>query len=360
MLGSKPPQGRFYCHFLLGLLLAGRIGQNAVLAQTWCGKNYMRNQSVVPPDSNSETAILVDAHVTSMELQGSQPFIPPPPDENGRTDLSVTVSVDGQVLTSGAVPLESTRYELPLLLSKLQPRREAYTLQCSASLKDGQTFNATGKLTYLPEPSTVQIASASKMDLRTGAILAKGPNGEGEFQPIFPIGFYTQFDNYLTNLTVLSELKEQGFNVVHPIPPFSNLTALDAVLDEMERVGLYLMYDMRWTYMNNSRVTEEVNRIKTRPNLLLWYTADEPDGTSDPRNATVRSYHLINSLDGGDSTGGAGYHPVSLVLNCQDYEFSAYANGTDIVMQDVYHIGNNVTFSSEWGTECTPDYGDCG
>jgi hypothetical protein len=145
-----------------------------------------------------------------MELQGSQPFIPPPPDENGRTDLSVTVSVDGQVLTSGSVPLESTRYELPLLLSKLQPRREAYTLECSASLRDGQTFNATGKLTYLPDPSTAQIASASKMDLRTGAILAKGPNGEGEFAPIFPIGFYTQFDNYLTNLTVLSELKEQG------------------------------------------------------------------------------------------------------------------------------------------------------
>ncbi|KAJ2929456.1 hypothetical protein H1R20_g7639, partial [Candolleomyces eurysporus] len=295
-----------------------------------------------------------------MELQDSQPFIPPPPDENGRTDLSVTVSIDGQVLASGSVPLESTRYELPLLLSKLQPRREAYTLECSASLEDGQTFNATGKLTYLPEPSTVQIASASKMDLRTGAILAKGPNGEGEFQPIFPIGFYTQFDGYLTNLTVLSELKEQGFNVVHPIPPFSNLTALDAVLDEMERVGLYLMYDMRWTYMNDSRVTEEVNRIKTRPNLLLWYTANDPDSTSDPLNATVRSYHLINSLDGGDSTGGSGYHPISLVLGCQDYEFSAYANGTDIVMQNVYNIGNNVTFSSEWDTECTPNFGACG
>lgn len=23
-------------------------------------------------------------------------------------------------------------------------------------------------------------------------------------------------------------------------------------------------------------------------------------------------------------------------------------------------IGNNVTFSSQWGTVCTPDYGDCG
>jgi hypothetical protein len=32
---------------------------------------------------------------------------------------------------------------------------------------------------------------------------------------------------------------------IHPIPSFDNLTALDDVLDEMERVGMYLMYDMR-------------------------------------------------------------------------------------------------------------------
>lgn len=128
----------------------------------------------------------------------------------------------------------------------------------------------------------------------------------------------------------------------------------------MERLGLWLMYDMRWTYQSTSNVTAEVNHIKNRTNLLLWYTADEPDGTSDPLDATSKSQRLINSLDGGDDSGGSGYHPVSLVLNCQDYQFTAYASGADIVMQDAYPIGNNVTFSEPWGTECTPDYGDCG
>jgi hypothetical protein len=80
--------------------------------------------------------------------------------------------------------------------------------------------------------------------------------------------------------------------------------------------------------MNATSVTEQVNRIKSRPKLLLWYTADKPDGTSDPLNATTTAYDLICSLD--------GYHPVSLVLNCQDYQFTAYAAGTDIVMQDTY------------------------
>lgn len=74
--------------------------------------------------------------------------------------------------------------------------------------------------------------------------------------------------------------------------------------------------------MNTSAVTTQVNRIKSRPNLLVWYTADEPDGSSDPLTATSTASNLITSLDGGDGKGGAGYHPVSLVLNCQNHYFT--------------------------------------
>ena len=109
---------------------------------------------------------------------------------------------------------------------------------------------------------------------------------------------------------------------------------------------------LRSTYMNLTSVTEQVNMIKNFKNLLVWYTGDEPDGTSDPLNATKVTYDLINDLD--------GYHPVSLVLNCQDYFFTEYIQGTDVVMQDAYPIAINATFSVEWGTPCTPDFGDCG
>lgn len=104
--------------------------------------------------------------------------------------------------------------------------------------------------------------------------------------------------------------------------------------------------------MNDTSVTEQVNMVKNSPALLLWYTGDEPDGTSDPLNATTHAYDLIYELD--------GYHPVSLCLNCYDYYWTNYTAGSDIVMQDTYMISNNVTFSSQWDTPCTPDYGDCG
>jgi len=115
---------------------------------------------------------------------------------------------------------------------------------------------------------------------------------------------------------------------------------------------LWLIYDMRNTYQNATSVTEQVNHIKSRPNLLLWYTADEPDGTSDPLNATTLTQDLINTLD--------SYHPVSLVLNCENYFWSEYSNGADVLSQDTYMIGNNVTFSNQWDTPCTVDFGDCG
>jgi len=112
--------------------------------------------------------------------------------------------------------------------------------------------------------------------------------------------------------------------------------------------------------MNDTSVTSQVNLLKQRPNLLLWYTADEPDGTSDALTATSHSKNLINSLDGGDGKGGAGYHPVSLVLNCENYFFTEYSEGADILLQDTYTVGNNLSFSTVWGTVCSEDYGDCG
>lgn len=130
------------------------------------------------------------------------------------------------------------------------------------------------------------------------------------------------------------------------------MTLLEEVVDRMQQVGLYLVYSVRGSYKNVTSVTEQVAAFKDRPNLLIWYTADEPDGSDDPRNATKVTYDLIYSLD--------GYHPVSLVLNCEDYYWPEYTAGSDIAMLDVYMVGNNVSFSTMWGTVCTPDYGDCG
>lgn len=78
---------------------------------------------------------------------------------------------------------------------------------------------------------------------------------------------------------------------------------------------------------------------------------DRPDGWQKPFNAPADALALIHELD--------PYHPVAITLNCQDYYFGPYSLGADILMEDVYPIGINSTFS-KWNTTCNATLGDCG
>ncbi|KAJ7253030.1 hypothetical protein B0H12DRAFT_1117142 [Mycena haematopus] len=350
-------------------------------AQTWCNKNYYPGQPVVRPggrfplpelsptsllvfrcapiitpyleEEDHHAGLVIEAFVTDMRYNGAAPITRAAEPTAGET-LEVSISIDGSILSQSSVRLNSTS-ELHFPLANLsQPRKQPFSIDCTASYAshlspEPQTFSATTTLSYLPRPP---LGSATKRDSRTGALLVRPP-GSSSYEAVFPIGFYTSFDSYLdSDLSILDELKAQGFTIVHPVPTFGNLTALERVLDRMEELGLYLVYDMRHTYKDRAALTAEVNMIKHRSNLLLWYTADEPDGTSEPRDAPRDAYDAIYELD--------GYHPVSLALNCADYEFAGYTSSADIVMPDTYTIGNDPTWSAKYNTQCTEDFGCCG
>ncbi|KAI0031806.1 hypothetical protein K488DRAFT_51309 [Vararia minispora EC-137] len=262
--------------------------------------------------------------------------------------LDVTVSVNGTQLASGSVALNGSA-SLPASLSGLAPRPEPYNLTCTGTL-GSQTFSGSANMSYLPSPPS-NIGSVTKRDLRNGGLLAKKIGGDYEY--VLPVGFYTQWGGYLEdNDTTVQALAEQGHVQVHPIPPFENRTALNSTLAKMEEQNLWLMYDMRFTYMNLTTIHSEVTPLTPLSNLLLYYTADEPDGTSDPPSSAAAAYTVLRTLD--------PYHPASLVLNCADYHWADYASSADILLQDVYNLGNNLTFSSVWHTPCTPDQGVCG
>ncbi|KAI0063004.1 hypothetical protein BV25DRAFT_1915735 [Artomyces pyxidatus] len=364
---------------LVGLLSLGLLP--IVSAQTWCGKVYMANETVVPPGGQfpvpvtstspllalrcnpvlrpflpddlatpASNGVIVDALVRYSHIAGAQPLALPSAHE---PLLHVSIALDGRPLASGTVPLNGS-VVIPFALAALEARLEPYNLTCTATLpSSAEKFSSVPTtLTYLPTPPP-SIGSVTKLDLRSGALLAKAVHQPGPYEAVFPLGFYTNFGGYLEgNDTVVEVLKSQGINVIHPIPTFDNLTAFNLMVDKMEQLGIWLMYDMRWTYMNATAVTEEVTPLRNRTNLLLYYTGDEPDGSEDPMTAPARASALLNELD--------PYRPSSLVLNCYDYYFSEYAAGTPIVMQDTYPIGINATYSVEWNTPCTDIKGDCG
>ena len=153
-------------------------------------------------------AILIDAPVVFQQISNAAPISIPSLNTPGL--LSVSVSVDGNVLTSGTVPLNATKHALSFSLPSLKPRVEAYIITCSATFSS-QRYQATGSLTYLPDPPP-SIGSVTKMDLRTGAMLAKPADGKGgSYAPVFPIGFYTAFDgNASQDLNISAKQKAQG------------------------------------------------------------------------------------------------------------------------------------------------------
>ena len=161
----------------------------------------------------SDIAILVDTPITFSHIANAAPI------GLSRDSLSsqlqsvvVSVTVDGKKLTSGIVPLNATKHALPFSLSALTPRTEAYDISCTATFAS-EKFSATGSLSFLPDPPST-IGSVTKMDLRTGALLARPANGKGgPFAPVFPIGFYTGFGNYLVDdFTIPATLASQGYD----------------------------------------------------------------------------------------------------------------------------------------------------
>jgi hypothetical protein len=49
-------------------------------------------------------------------------------------------------------------------------------------------------------------------------------------------------------------------------------------VDTAASLGLYIQYDMRNSFLNLSSVEYQVDYLRGKPNILSWYTGDEPDG----------------------------------------------------------------------------------
>jgi len=86
--------------------------------------------------------------------------------------------------------------------------------------------------------------------------------------------------------------KDVGYNIIHIVPietlsdtsfSFDNLTKF---IDRSEGLGLWFMYDTRWSYQNFTLIAEQVAFINSRKSDLLYYTANGPEGQTELLNAT--------------------------------------------------------------------------
>lgn len=263
---------------------------------------------------------------------------------NNKTDL----------VSSAVIPVNTTSNEVSFSLAHISAQFDPYDIILRAVSPDGnKSYTARTQVYRLP--NRTDSGSVVRLDSLYGGLLVK--NEQTEWQSILPYSFYVSWGGWLENsIDNVQYFKDQGYNIVHIVPgggqtPF-NFTELNLFLDKCDEIGLWLMYDMRWTYQNATAVEEQVNMLKSRKSMLLWYTGDEPDGNSDPLNATSIAYNQIKLLD--------PWHPVSLCLNCYNFYYKEYSSGADIILEDVYPIAVNTSYSEVYGTVCNTTYGCCG
>lgn len=354
----------------------------------WCGKAYMATDAAFDPGGRlsapttstvpllnlrvrprmsfyvvgeAQGSVIVDAAISTMH---GQPLFASSL-AGTSTNQSLVVDIfdagSGAVLVSKArVAVNTTGNEFTFSLSDLMMAAAATptTIDLVATTVDGsQTFKANTTLLYLP-PNPDVGASSIKVDALTSGLLVPSGTASNTWVPFYPYSFYTQWDPYLDSppFSNLTEFAQRGYNVIHVVPGGDptgfDFNIFNQFLDKLDEMGLWLMYDMRNTYQNLSSVSYQVSQLKSRKSLLLYYTADEPDGNTDPLNATSNAYSTITGLD--------PYHPVSLVLNCYNFYYEQYTSGADIILEDAYPLATNLTYSTVWNTTCNDTYGDCG
>lgn len=277
--------------------------------------------------------------------------------DDAKFRFSVVRADTGASLLEGAeIAVNSSSNELPISLSSLPARMEAYELIIKTTTSHcSQIISVKTQIYKLPKRTDG--GSITKLDnLYGGLLIQETLLNASTWKPIFPYSFYTDWGNYLIDVNNLTQFAALGYNIIHPTPgggpvPFE-LDKFEIFLDTIDSLGLWLMYDMRWTFKNLTLVESQIKALKARKSILLWYTGDEPDGQADPLNSTVLAYELIKKMD--------PYHPTSLVLNCDNFYYEEYAAGADIILTDPYPIAQNATFSTLWGTPCNSTYGDCG
>ncbi|KAJ5140006.1 hypothetical protein N7448_003414 [Penicillium atrosanguineum] len=279
-------------------------------------------------------------------------------DHNSQS-LDIELSIgEAKLHLTHSVFVNTSSNELEFPLHGLAPRFEPYRVTIRANRPDGShAYSATTDLYHLPE--RIDGGSITKLDSLYGGLLVQDYTKDSSWSPLLPYSYYVSWDGWLEkSLSNVQIFKDQGYNIIHIVPNAGlaneafNFTELKMFLDKCDEVGLWVMYDMRWTYQNLTSVQYQVDLLKTHKSLLLWYTGDEPDGQGDPLNATKITYDLIKSLD--------PWHPVSLCLNCYNFYYEEYASGADIILSDVYPIAVNTSWSTVYDTVCNTTYGCCG
>jgi len=218
------------------------------------------------------------------------------------SDFRLAVLLDGKAVRTYQLPLREKNCEIEV------PAGVQGTHQLEVQLlKDNKMIASCRKEIYRHETPVVYFRP-------DGTTMVKG-------KPFFPLGWYsvTWRYNLEQNLAFLRKMAAAGYNTVHV--SIKNPEYLEKVLDEAERLGLYVVAEGFDPEMKT------VRRLADKPAVLAWNPGDEPDGNEVSVKELWARYDRAKCADPN--------HPVYMVL-CQPKKYSKYAMCADVISPDPY------------------------
>ena len=194
-------------------------------------------------------------------------------------------------VSNNTVKVNSTGSLFEFDLTSFEPSFKAYNIFIVALGPDSRVYRASTTLLRLL--NRTDGGSVTKIDNLYGGLLVRATNtSNSAWTSLFPYSFYLDGGWLGRSSQNMRVLKNNGYNVLHIVPGGSlgyDFEQLDDWLDQAQQLGLWIMFDMRWQYQNASGVKWQVNRLMARPNMLLWYTADEPGARPHTTTSSKRA-----------------------------------------------------------------------
>ncbi|OAV91474.1 hypothetical protein PTTG_27953 [Puccinia triticina 1-1 BBBD Race 1] len=291
-------------------------------------------------DGPEISSIIVDAGLTYYPVEGAVEI------SEKVTQLQIVIinTNTSQAITAGIVAVNTLGNHFQFPLNTLgKPSTDSYHIICQAYSHDEYLAERPVSLQYLPDLSGKGTGVAVRVNSESGTLMVT--NDKGALQTLIPFGFAVDYSKQYSDAMIaalINTLKELKVNTVQLIlgpQGASDIPQLKEFLHELGQAGIWIQYDMRNLYWNKELVASNIKVAQQHPNVLLYHTAMEPDGRGikvDDIHQTSQSVKLNDP-----------YHPVSLTLSCEDYQFSNYTNGNDIVLTNPFVIEANQRSSGD-------------
>ncbi|KAH9446717.1 hypothetical protein Pst134EA_030624 [Puccinia striiformis f. sp. tritici] len=283
-------------------------------------------------DDPQISSLIVDAGLTYYPMEGAVEIS----EKVQQLQVVIINTNTSQAVTAGIVGVNTFGNQFQFPLTTLgNASTDSYQIICQAYSHDEFIAESSLSLKYLPDLSQKGMGEAVRINSESGTLMVT--NDKGSLQTLIPFGFAVDYSKSYspTEMTeLINSLQELNVNTVQLIlarQGANDISQLREFIRALGKAGIWIQYDLRNVYWNKELMASHIEVARRHPNVLLYHTAMEPDGLGTEVRGIHETSESVKQHD--------PYHPVSLTLTCEDYQFANYTSGNDIILTNPFVIG---------------------